>query len=87
MSQIVSEDAVGDQFLDVANALVARTLELFERQLRLAISVVELLGAAPRIPLRLEGGQHARDLVEVDTVGIAMIDTGIWRNIGERAWR
>ena len=69
MSQVVSEDAVGDQLLDVADALVARSLELLERQLRLAIGVVELLGAAPRIPLRLEGGQHARDLVEVDAVG------------------
>src|SRR5258706_4895697 len=69
MSQIVSEDAVSDQFLDVADALVARTLKVLERQLRLAIGVVELLGAAPRIPLRLERGQHARDLVEVDTVG------------------
>src|SRR5882757_4352640 len=68
-SQLVGEDAVGDQFLDVANALVAWPLEFLKRQLRLTKSIVELLGSAPRIPLRLEGGQHACDLAEVDTVG------------------
>src|SRR5258705_12897843 len=46
MSEVVSEDAVGDQLLDVADALVARPLELLERELRLAIGVVDLLGAA-----------------------------------------
>ena len=36
MPQVIREDAVGDQLLDMADALVARTLELLERQRRLA---------------------------------------------------
>src|SRR5882757_5425887 len=69
MSQIVGQDAIGDQFLDVADALVAWPLEFLMRQLRLTKRIAELLGSAPRIPLRLEGGQRTCDLAEVDTVG------------------
>ena len=55
--------------LDMADALVSRPFELLERQPRLAVGLVQLLGAASRIPLRLECGQHARDLVEAHAVG------------------
>src|SRR5580693_7758561 len=68
MPQIIREDAIGDQFPDMADALVTRTLELLRRQLRLAESLVQLLGAAPRVPLRPEAGQDACDLVEVDAI-------------------
>ena len=40
------EDAVGHQLLDMADALVARPLELLQRQAGLAVGGVELLGAA-----------------------------------------
>jgi hypothetical protein len=68
MSEVVRQNAVGDQLLDVADALVTRPFELIEREARLPIGGVELLGAATCIELWLEGGEYARDLVEVDAV-------------------
>ena len=84
MSQIRRENAIADQLLDVADALVARPLELVERQPGLAIGGVELLGAAARVPLRLEGRQHAGDLVEADAVG-ALVGPGVRRHLDPAA--
>src|SRR5262249_25664711 len=85
MPQCLRKDAVGDQFLDMADPLVAWSFELLEHQIGSTISIVELLGAAARVPLRLEGRQHARDLVEVDAVG-SCVGTCIRSNLEPAVW-
>ena len=67
---------VRDQLLDMADPLVARALELLERQFLRPVGLVERLRAAPCVPLRLEPGQHAADLVAVHPVG-ALVGAGI----------
>ena len=56
MSEVLRQDAIGDQLLDVADTLVARPFELLKRKPRFAIRLVELQGAPPRIPLGLKAG-------------------------------
>ena len=78
MAQIRPENPVGHQLLDVTDPLIARPLELVQRQPGLAVGLIELLGTASRIPLRLEFRQRAGDLLEADAVG-ARIRSGIRR--------
>ena len=56
MAQIAVQNAVGHQLPDMGDALVARPLELLERQAGRAVGGVKLLGALARVPLRLEAG-------------------------------
>ena len=76
MSQVGFENTLGQQTLNVTDALVTRPFELVENQPGLAIGSVELLGAESRIPFWLEGGKNARDLVEADAIG-SFIRTGV----------
>src|SRR5262245_13773910 len=68
VSEVRSQCALGNQGLNVADALVARAFELFECQPCAAVGQVELLDTAAGVPLRLESRQHAGDLVEVDLI-------------------
>lgn len=52
----------------MANNLVARAFELFEAQPGTATGRVNLLGATLRVPLWLEGWQHASDFLEADAL-------------------
>src|SRR5215467_2226942 len=74
--QVLRQEAGRHQGLDMADALVTRALKLLECELRFAIGRAQLLGAAADVPLRFEGGQQARDLVEADAIG-AGIGAGV----------
>ena len=52
----------------MVDALEPRPLAVLDHQAAAAIRVVELLGAAARVPLRLELRQQAMDLAEVHAV-------------------
>ena len=68
----------------MSNALIARPFEFFERQSRLPIGGIELLGATPRVPLRLEGRQQASNLLEADAIG-PLVWPGIGRHLDAAA--
>src|SRR2546425_11281799 len=61
--------ARGYQVLDVVDPLEPRPLAILEHETDAAVGGIELLGAAPRVPLRLELGQEAPDLAEVYPIG------------------
>src|SRR5262245_29042803 len=69
MPQVGIENSVGQQALDVTDALIPRAFELFEGDARSAISLVELFGALLRIPLRFELRQPASNLFETHAIG------------------
>src|SRR6516162_2981112 len=62
----------------MADALVSRPLELFQRQAGRTVSLVELLGAHARIPLRLERRKLATDFFETHAIR-ALVGAGIVR--------
>ena len=84
MPQIRRQHAIADQLLNMADALVARALELSERQAGPPIGGKELLGATAGVPLRLKGRQHAGDLGEIDAIG-ALVRTGVGRHLDPAA--
>ena len=82
--EVSREDAIGDQLLDMADALIARTFELSEGQAGLPIGRIKLLGAPAGVPFRLKGRQHAGDLGEIDTIG-ARVRAGVGGNLDPAA--
>src|SRR6185436_11472205 len=70
---------------DLVDPPIARTLEVIEPEPDAPVGLVELLRALARIPLRLERGQHPRDLREVRPV-VALVGAGPLGE-GERAAR
>src|SRR5262249_3793513 len=67
-AQVGADHALRHQFADVADALVARALELIEHQLARPIGGVELLGSLARVPGWAERRQGATDLVAVHAI-------------------
>src|SRR5215471_8023222 len=57
-----------EQLLQVVDTLEARSFAIVDDQTSDAIGLVELLRAAPGVPLRLELGQSAINLAEIDPV-------------------
>src|SRR5262245_62146584 len=74
--EVSRDDAIGDQLLDMADALVARTFELSQFQPTAPIGRIKLLGATAGVPLRLKSRQHTDDLAEIDTIG-SRVRTGV----------
>src|SRR5258708_36661904 len=56
------------QTLDVINALVARTFEVFDSQTHFLVGVVEFARTAAGVPLRSEAGENLRDAAEIRTI-------------------
>ena len=70
-------DTVGDQLLDMADALVAGSLKLLQRQPLGEVCLIEGPGAAlRRVPLRDETRHDAADLVAVHPIG-TLVGAGI----------
>src|SRR4029453_5570922 len=63
-AQIAPDLPVGEQLLDVRDAVEARTLEGFGAEVHAAVRLVQLLRALRDRPLRPELRQHALDLGE-----------------------
>src|SRR5262245_36463461 len=73
-----------DQLYQVVDALEAWPFAIVDDQARHAIGFIELLGAAASAPLRLELGQCALDLAEIDAIA-ARIRSPVFGVVDARA--
>src|SRR5262249_5383435 len=79
-AQITTKDALGQEFFDVADALISGSLELLQREAGQTIGLIELLGTHARIPLRLKNRKLATDFFETHPIR-ALVRAGVVRKV------